>query len=448
MTNELLINLKLRYQSLKDGLKNAVKEVKTTSEEMKQEMAKSQTGNTSGGSQIKNFLKKSAEAFKTFKKDMDASPTLAGMAKGALNFGGTMTGAWMKIMPWQMKVTAGLFAMQKILKAVCKDALELEKITKRAETQFGTGGAMQGVSADKYRRVAQKQMDGDGMFHESDILQGIGTIRGKYHSISEKTLDSAIPTIKNMAVANGEDFNTTADKYGAVLDSLSVSFEQLRDIGVAMTAGEIRHLNALKASGRAKDQETAAALIKAKADEVYAKSVEEASVTTTGAIEKSGTIWKKIATDMGEFLKPFLHFLTDVVNAISVVVSWITEILGYIGKALEKFYTSILRWLNFGRWNKYQSPKMPKKPTFSYRDPRVTYKAQFEGLDALNKRIQTSALSRYLPKDEKTTLLQSINTELKKMNETSQANLGLTKEEKKVVETLTKSITTFNVGAV
>ena len=239
----------------------------------------------------------------------------------------------------------------------------------------------------------------------NDFADAIANARASHQSIDERSFETMALNAAHFGALTGRNPEELIRDLAPILDDVSVSFEQLKDIGVDLTRQEINQVNALKSTGK-----------QAEANAIILKRLSHASHglgavfedTLSGEMKRFVNILQHIVVDVGRMVAGPLKILFKVINGLATILGLLVNTIGNLVESLQRKVEEAWNWfIGNGTYANYKDVKM-RRETDNYVDPRLQISAQFESMDSMTKRIQASIVSKNSPGERQVGLLQDI----------------------------------------
>ena len=334
-----------------------------------------------------------------------------------------------------------------LLKKSLEHLIVLEKAQIELRNAYRSGRGRQTTASIQESNAAIKEAIGKWALNSDDLMKGEADLRMKYTMIGESTKNELREVIGDASAFLGTNAQGAYNKLGQVLDSTSVSFEQLRDLGLSFDRNEIETINRYKSTGTAYGQEKANEIIMARAKETYKGAYDDSMNTLTGDFQKSSAMWTQIFQDIGETLKPILRILMAVWNVLSYVLTWVTWALkGLMDLIVELIRLVSVGFIDLNNDNKKEERGKSRGDRAGMLDPRVSFQSSFEGLSSMYQRIQTSLLNSYSPEHEQYRMLGQIYEVVKDISGTTKKNEENTGRNAVETSRVARSVDNLNPG--
>ncbi len=383
-----------------------------------------QKSTSKGGNQESEpFFKR----FKTFGKDLktETNNLFSGLknakglgdAKTAFStFGKNIGSACLKLGKFGGLIGLAVAALTALEAAALKFAKDAEKATFQMNRAFKTGGKMAGQTTDdytdKYSWLEDEAMN--GRVNRTEHIKAMGAARMQFQSLDKKTYDKMAQQSIDLGAHLGIGSDEAMMRYGAVLDSLNVTFEDGKNIGLSLTREEINRINALKSAGK---QAEANAIIMKRVDETAGGAMDEFRKTMTGMIDTIKNNFSNGLANLGKAIVPFGKLFLWVAKNISIAFNVITKIIA-------DFVEECKSWVSKKAWSNWWNGEEPKKDTENeqkrkeaekYIDPRLKLTVNFEDATSMVSRIQKSIMEQNSPQVKQVELLKMVNRHLEYM---------------------------------
>lgn len=300
---------------------------------------------------------------------------------------------------------------------LCEQFAEVEKSARSLyNAQNRRSGRMASEEGDKAMQragVRGSWLAVTGAADMSDYTAALAEARANGQSIDAGSFDKMAQNAVQYGKLTGRSPEELIADLAPILDATSVTFEELRKVGADLTRQELNLVNALKSVG---NQAEANAIILGKLENASSGLGAMFDDSLSESVSRFVNIWQNVIVNLGRILSGPLKLIMYSLNAASALIGGIMEVLGKIFEKIYDFFwfvRSKTQEAVRGSGLYTQTNRDDKKP---YVDPRLQISAQFESMDSMTKRIQTSIVSKNSPGERQVGLLQDILRQVEKIH--------------------------------